>query len=1193
MSGTSSDDVYFWGAGDGNDTVVESNAANNANPWQKVDTLSLVGLNPGDLTLNIVENNSRDLIITDKATGETLTVVGQFSSASNDGSNSWAGAGAGIELLQFANGTIWNPQQILDNSAYIGTPGATTLSNLDLGDGTIPIQITPGVQTVYGRQHVDNTYIWSPGDGSDTIYYGGYGGVDTLRLSNVAESDIQLIRSGSTLTVSDTATGENITIPFIFPDQTTDGIGQIVFDDGTVWNSAYINANAEIYGGTGNNTIYGPSDPVVYNMLAAGNDYVDGGGAGDTFLDGPQSGNDTFYESGVAGDINTIRLTGVSPSDVRLERSGDNLIVERLDSGKTILVNYQFSSGLPNFGVEQIVFDDGTVWNRAYIVAKQEIYGTPGDDTLDGVGAPETFDGLGGNDTYVDHTGVSDTFIYASSYGNDVIDYQVSNSSEVGTLDLTDIDPSGVTLTKSGNHLYISIAATGKTIEDLNHFASPLDGIDQISFADGTVWNRATIDANAQPPLTGNPGDYLLNRGTGQVTVFASTVTGTIRVPSGVTASDIILQADNAGNLTVALRDSGDSVTLIGDLNHNWWGVSSDVQTVTFADGSTMTLGMTGYQQGQPFTFTWIGTSANTTLTGSNYGNNVFDLGPGGDAVTFGNTNNGGGGINTLMFDKGDGRVAVNLNGVSGNAQMAADIADNDVIFQADNSGDLTIVLRDDASDSITVAGDLHSNWWGVSSALQQIVFADGTALTVAMTGYQQGQPPTFTWIGSASDTTLVGSDYGTNVFDLGTGGDTVTFGNTSDGGTGNNTVAFDKGDGRVQINLNGASGTVQMAADIADNDVIFQADNNGDLTIALRDDASDSITVALDLHQNWWGVSSSVQQILFADGTALAVAMTGYQQGQLPTFTWIGTASDTTLVGSNFGTNVFDPGSGGDTVTFGNTNNGGTGNNTLVFDKGDGEVQVSVNSGVGTVQMASDITESDVYLQADSAGDLMIMLRDSTSDGITIASDLKQNWWGTSSQVTQIAFVDGSTLNIGQPSYNTNPPPTFTWIGSGASEALTGNGFGNNTFEDGGGNDVLNGGGGYDTYKFGSSFGQTVINNYASDHDGSSYGEIDFASGGVAADQLWLQQSGNNLKIDLLGTNDSITVDNWFASDKRNQVESIHSGDGLTIDSQLQQLVSAMATYTANNPGFDPTQTSQMPTNSSLQSALAAAWHH
>jgi hypothetical protein len=35
------------------------------------------------------------------------------------------------------------------------------------------------------------------------------------------------------------------------------------------------------------------------------------------------------------------------------------------------------------------------------------------------------------------------------------------------------------------------------------------------------------------------------------------------------------------------------------------------------------------------------------------------------------------------------------------------------------------------------------------------------------------------------------------------------------------------------------------------------------------------------------------------------------------------------------------------------------------------------------------------------------------------------------------------------------------------------------------------------------------------------------------------------------------------------------------------------MATYSANNPGFNPATATQMPTDSNLQSAIAAAWHH
>jgi hypothetical protein len=102
---------------------------------------------------------------------------------------------------------------------------------------------------------------------------------------------------------------------------------------------------------------------------------------------------------------------------------------------------------------------------------------------------------------------------------------------------------------------------------------------------------------------------------------------------------------------------------------------------------------------------------------------------------------------------------------------------------------------------------------------------------------------------------------------------------------------------------------------------------------------------------------------------------------------------------------------------------------------------------------------------------------------------------------------------------------------------------------------------------------------------------EIDFGAG-VAHDQLWLQRSGNELQIDLLGTNQDLTVSGWYAGNARAQVQSIDAGDGLKLDSQLQQLVTAMATYSANNAGFNPTQVAQMPTDQTLQTAIAGAWH-
>ena len=143
-----------------------------------------------------------------------------------------------------------------------------------------------------------------------------------------------------------------------------------------------------------------------------------------------------------------------------------------------------------------------------------------------------------------------------------------------------------------------------------------------------------------------------------------------------------------------------------------------------------------------------------------------------------------------------------------------------------------------------------------------------------------------------------------------------------------------------------------------------------------------------------------------------------------------------------------------------------------------------------------------------------------------------------------------------------------------------------------GGSTRPLNGGGGYDTYKLGASFGQTVIKNLASDGIASARGEIDFGTG-LSSNQLWFMHSGNDLQVDVLGTSEQVTVTGWFGGNARAQVQSFNTADGAKLDGQVAQLVSAMATYASANPGFNPTTATQMPTDSTLQGAVAAAWHH
>src|SRR4029077_21226724 len=106
--------------------------------------------------------------------------------------------------------------------------------------------------------------------------------------------------------------------------------------------------------------------------------------------------------------------------------------------------------------------------------------------------------------------------------------------------------------------------------------------------------------------------------------------------------------------------------------------------------------------------------------------------------------------------------------------------------------------------------------------------------------------------------------------------------------------------------------------------------------------------------------------------------------------------------------------------------------------------------------------------------------------------------------------------------------------VGTGSAQTLTGNTLATGLTA-GGPNDTLVGGGGYDTYAVGAGMGHAVVNNLASDGVTTANGELDFAAG-VANTQLWFERSGNDLQIDLMGTNDHVAIAGWFAGNARAQ---------------------------------------------------------
>jgi Ca2+-binding RTX toxin-like protein len=155
---------------------------------------------------------------------------------------------------------------------------------------------------------------------------------------------------------------------------------------------------------------------------------------------------------------------------------------------------------------------------------------------------------------------------------------------------------------------------------------------------------------------------------------------------------------------------------------------------------------------------------------------------------------------------------------------------------------------------------------------------------------------------------------------------------------------------------------------------------------------------------------------------------------------------------------------------------------------------------------------------------------------------------------------------------------------GNSAINTLSG-GAGNDTLDGKAGADSLVGGAGNDTYVLGRGYGIDTIT-----ENDTSAGNTDIAKfdANIASNQLWFTKVGNNLEVSIIGTSDKFVMGNWYLGNQYH-VEQFKSGDGKTLlDSQVQNLVSAMASFTPPAAG----QTS-LPANyaTALQPTLAANW--
>jgi hypothetical protein len=258
-------------------------------------------------------------------------------------------------------------------------------------------------------------------------------------------------------------------------------------------------------------------------------------------------------------------------------------------------------------------------------------------------------------------------------------------------------------------------------------------------------------------------------------------------------------------------------------------------------------------------------------------------------------------------------------------------------------------------------------------------------------------------------------------------------------------------------------------------------------------------------------------------------------------------------------------------------------GNDTYVYSSAGGNDIIADSDNFHSTLQFTDIASTGVAMSRPNGGADLVLTVLATGKTVTV-----QREFANGGPLKQITFSDGVSWSQQDVLNRLAAGPIF---GTPGNETVTGTSHAD--IIDGiAGNDTLVGGGGYDTYRI-SNMGQVVVNNVASDGVTTANGEVDFGAG-ITDQQLWFVRVGNDLQIDQIGTTNHVTMQGWYGANPRAQVQSFGTADGMKLDSQIAQLVSAMATYSAANPGFDPTSTSvhTVPNDTSLQNSLAAAWH-
>lgn len=693
----------------------------------------------------------------------------------------------------------------------------------------------------------DNIYVFGHGDGQDVIQtgvqtYASAGFVDYIQLlPGVAPPDVAFEGLGNHLVLKILGTTDQLIVEnyLIEPGLRTPTIGEIHFDNGTVWGEAEITSRVGVMNGTsGNDNLTGfGNDNNLFGLGGndqlvgyGGNDRLDGGvgddllvgGDGnDTYLFGRGGGQDRvsdFPDSGIVGEVDTVLLDStVVPADVRLQATADSSLLLTINgtTDSLLMEGYYFGS---LYQVEQIQFADGTIWNAAAIASRTEgltLAGTEGDDALTGIQTNDTLMGLGGADTL------------DGGSGNDVLDGGSGADTMLGRAgnDVYEVDDLGDVVTEQAGQGTDTVRAAitytlGANLENLT--------------LTGTVAINGTGNS-ANNTLVGNSAANVLTGGTGNDTYV-------------VGAGDTVVESASGGTDTVQSAVS--------------WTLGSNVENLTL----TGTLAING-----------TGNTLNNTLTG-NAGNNVLDGGTGNDTMA------GGAGDDTFVVNATGDVVTENANEGTDTVLSAVTRTLGANIENLTLTGAAAINGTGNTLNNVLI-GNSAANVLTGGTGNDTYVVGTGDTVTEAASAGTDTVQSAVTWTLGANleNVTLIGSSTinGTgNTLNNTMAGNSAN--NTLTGLGGNDTYLYGRGGGQdTVIDNSGASDTMLFGLTINPLDLVITRQVN-DLRLAIHG-STDSVTI-----QNWYTspTTNQVETIQAGNGQTMLSSQVDQLIQAMATFT-------------------------------------------------------------------------------------------------------------------------------------------------------------------------------------------------------------------------------------------------------------------------------------------------------------------